>query len=69
MSTRASPQVAAALSFVVPGIGQIYAGRVLWGIVWLIVTPGFWIGSGGTLGWVCHIASAWQAWTYARGER
>jgi TM2 domain-containing membrane protein YozV len=69
MSTRASPQIAAALSFVVPGLGQIYAGRVLWGIVWLIVTPGFWIGSGGTLGWVCHIASAWQAWVFSRGER
>lgn len=55
------PGLAAVLSVIVPGIGQIYAGQWLWGIFWLVVTPGFWIGSGGLLGWVCHILSAVQA--------
>ena len=49
------------LSLLVPGFGQFYAGRPFWGIFWLIVTPGFWVGSAGTLGWVFHILSALQA--------
>jgi len=58
---------AALLSFVAPGLGQIYNGRWLWAIFWLIVTPGFWISTGGTLGWVCHVLAAWQAYRQARG--
>jgi TM2 domain-containing membrane protein YozV len=34
-----SPGVAAVLSFFIPGVGQIYKGQVLNGIVWLIVVP------------------------------
>ena len=55
------PGLAAVLSLVLPGVGQIYAGRVWWGVFWFLITPGFWIGSGGFLGWICHIASAAQA--------
>src|SRR5687768_9591243 len=40
------PQAAGLLSFIVPGIGQIYNGDILRGLFWLVVTPGFWIGSG-----------------------
>ena len=57
-----SPGLAAVLSLVVPGVGQIYNGRFFWGIVWLVITPGFWIGTGGLLGWICHLLSAWFAW-------
>jgi TM2 domain-containing membrane protein YozV len=53
--------VAAVLSLVVPGVGQIYNGEFLRGIFWLIITPGFWIGSGGLLGWVCHLIAAYTA--------
>jgi TM2 domain-containing membrane protein YozV len=56
---------AAVLSFLVPGVGQIYNGKILRGIFWLIVTPGLWIGSGGLLGWVCHIIAAYTAFSYA----
>ena len=56
-----NPGVAAVLSMLIPGIGQFYTGHYIWGIVWLIVTPGLWIGTGGCLGWICHIASAIQA--------
>ena len=59
-----NPGTAAVLSLIVPGIGQFYNDRILWAIVWLIVTPGFWIGSGGLLGWVCHLLSAYQAYRY-----
>ena len=59
------PGTAAILSFLVPGIGQIYNGTILRGVFWLIITPGLWIGSGGLLGWICHIWSAWSAHRYA----
>lgn len=55
------PGIAAVLSLILPGLGQFYAGRWLWGIIWLVVTPGFWIGSGGLLGWIFHVLSAIQA--------
>ncbi len=63
-----SPGTAAVLSFIVPGIGQIYNGQWLWGIFWLIITPGFWLGTGGLLGWVCHLIAAWQAYAYAQSH-
>jgi TM2 domain-containing membrane protein YozV len=62
---RPKPGIAAVLSFVVPGVGQFYNGAFLRGIFWLIVTPGLWIGSTGTLGWICHIAAAYTAYRYA----
>jgi protein-S-isoprenylcysteine O-methyltransferase Ste14 len=38
------PMLAGILSFIIPGVGQLYNGRILAGILWLIFTPGF--GSG-----------------------
>lgn len=61
------PGLAAVLSLVIPGIGQFYNGEFLRGLFWLIITPGFWIGTGGLLGWVCHVISAITA--YRRAER
>jgi TM2 domain-containing membrane protein YozV len=60
------PGIAAVLSLIVPGFGQIYNGAFFRGLFWLIITPGFWVGSGGTLGWICHLISAYTAYTYAR---
>lgn len=57
-----NPGIAAILSFAAPGIGQIYNGDFLWAIFWFIITPGFWVGSAGTLGFVCHIISAYAAY-------
>ncbi|MDX6382399.1 MAG: hypothetical protein QOI57_3423, partial [Rubrobacteraceae bacterium] len=48
------PTLAAVLSAIIPGVRQLYNGRILAGILWLIITPGLWIGTGGLLGWVCH---------------
>ncbi len=55
------PGTAALLSFIIPGVGQIYNGDFLRAVFWLIVTPGLWIGSGGTLGWICHLIAAYTA--------
>ncbi len=60
------PETAGLLSLIVPGVGQIYNGRILRGIFWLIITPGFWLGTGGFLGWVCHLISAYTAYSYAK---
>ncbi len=60
-----TPGVASVLSLVVPGIGQFYNGDFLRGIFWLIITPGFWIGSGGLLGWVAHVIAAITAYRRA----
>ena len=60
------PGTAALLSFLLPGVGQIYNGDILRGVFWLIVTPGLWIGTGGLLGWVCHVVAAGTA--FHRGE-
>ena len=57
-----NPGTAAVLSLFVPGVGQIYNGEFLRGLFWLVVTPGFWIGTGGTLGWVCHLIAAYTAY-------
>ena len=57
--------VAGVLSFLIPGVGQIYNGAFLRGLFWLIVTPGFWIGTGGLLGWVCHVIAAYTAYQFA----
>ena len=61
-----NPGISAVLSFVVPGFGQIYNGDFLWAALWLIITPGFWLGTGGTLGFICHFISAYVAYRGAR---
>ena len=61
-----NPGLAAVLSLLIPGVGQFYNGDFLRGIFWLIVTPGLWVGTGGMLGWVCHLISAGTA--YHRAE-
>jgi serine/threonine protein kinase len=60
------PWIAAVLSFLIPGFGELYNRDFLRAVVWLIITPGFWIGSGGTLGWLCHLISSYTAYQGAR---
>jgi TM2 domain-containing membrane protein YozV len=63
-----NPGTAAVLSLLVPGVGQIYNGTFWRAVFWLIITPGFWIGTGGMLGWICHVVSAVTAHNYARAN-
>jgi TM2 domain-containing membrane protein YozV len=60
------PWIAGLLSLLVPGVGQIYNGRILIGVIWLILTGVSWIGSAGLLGWVAHLIAAWCAYSYAK---
>jgi TM2 domain-containing membrane protein YozV len=61
-----SPGVAAVLSLVIPGVGQIYNGDFLRGIFWLIITPGFWVFSAGLFGWPFHLISSYTAYRRAK---
>ena len=60
-----NPTISTVSSLLIPGIGQIYNGDWLRGIFWLIITPGVWIGTAGTLGWVCHVLAAYTAYSRA----
>jgi TM2 domain-containing membrane protein YozV len=64
MTTR-NAGVASVLSLILPGTGQFYNGDFLRGLFWLIITPGLWIGSGGMLGWICHVVAAITAYRRA----
>ena len=61
-----NPGTAAVLSFLIPGVGQLYNGDFLRALFWLIITPGLWIGSGGLLGWICHLIAAYTAYNRAQ---
>jgi TM2 domain-containing membrane protein YozV len=65
MEETKDPGLAAVLSLIIPGVGQIYNGEFLRALFWLVVTPGLWIGSGGLLGWICHLISAYTAYQRA----
>ena len=66
MTDSNKPGIAAVLSLIIPGVGQFYNGTFWRGIFWLIITPGLWIGSGGMLGWICHVIAAITAYNYAK---
>ncbi len=66
MGNSKSKNVAAVLSLVIPGVGQFYNGTFWRGLFWLIITLGVWIGSGGTLAWICHVIAAITAYNYAK---
>ncbi|HEX6910098.1 MAG TPA: DUF5683 domain-containing protein [Longimicrobium sp.] len=63
-----NPGTAAVLSFIIPGLGQLYNGRWMRALFWLVITPGLWLGSGGVLGWVAHVISAFTAYNYAESH-
>lgn len=58
--------VAAILSLVVPGVGQIYNGDFLRGAAWLIAVPGFYFTGTGVVGGACHLVSAYTAYHRAK---
>lgn len=40
---RFSSIIAGLLSIVIPGLGQLYKGQLLWAIVWFLIVPaGYW---------------------------
>ena len=60
-----SPGVAAVLSVLLPGLGQVYAGRILAGAVWFVVT-GFAYWAILLPGFLAHALCVWSAYASAR---
>lgn len=60
------PFLAGLLSLLIPGVGQIYNGQIISGIIWLLLTGVSWVGSAGMLGWLVHIIAAYFAYSYAK---
>jgi TM2 domain-containing membrane protein YozV len=60
------PLLAGLLSLLIPGVGQIYNGQIISGIIWLVLTGISWIGTAGLLGWLVHIIAAYFAYSYAK---
>lgn len=61
-SPSGNPVLASLLSFVIPGLGQVYSKRVLAGAFWFLLAIALWSV---VLGWVIHILSAIFAYRYA----
>ena len=57
--------LAAVLSLIIPAVGQLYNGYILWPII----TPGFWIGTRGTPTPSAKNYLAYTAYSYARDHR
>lgn len=60
-----SPGIAAVLSVVVPGLGQVYSGRVLSGLVWFLATA-FAYSAVLLPGFLVHILCVYSAFARAR---
>lgn len=58
--------IAGALSFVIPGAGQIFNGNYFWAIFWMIIAPGMWIASAGFFGWIIHLICSYAAYSTAK---
>lgn len=65
-----NPVLAGILSFLIPGLGQMYNGRIAIGIIWLVAALIFsgalWIGSVGILGVAFHAVAGWCAYSFAK---
>ena len=60
-----SPGIAAVLSVLIPGLGQVYTGRLAAGAVWLLVTMLFY--SAILLpGFLAHAVCVWSAYDGAK---
>jgi TM2 domain-containing membrane protein YozV len=60
------PLLAGILSLLIPGLGQLYNGRILAGIFWLILTGVSWIGTVGLFGFAVHLIAAYCAYSFAK---
>ena len=59
------PGIAAVLSMVVPGLGQVYAGRLLAGALWFLAT-GFGYSAVLVPGMLIHAFCVWSAYRSAK---
>jgi hypothetical protein len=60
-----SPGIAAVLSVLIPGLGQVYSGRLVAGAVWFLVT-GFAYWAVLLPGFLAHAICIWSAYHSAK---
>ncbi len=60
-----SPGLSAVLSVLIPGLGQLYSGRLLAGALWFLIT-GFAYWAVLVPGFLCHALCIWSAYHSAR---
>lgn len=58
--------IAAVCSFFAPGLGQLVQGRAGKALWHFLLGIALWVVSFGTLGWVMHLWSAWEAGRWER---
>jgi len=56
--------IAAICSLIIPGLGQLTQGRLGKALWHVILSACLWVVSFGTLGWIMHLWSAYDAATY-----
>ena len=56
--------IAAICSLIAPGLGQLTQGRMGKALWHFLLAIAFWLLSFGTLGWVMHLWSAYEAATW-----
>jgi TM2 domain-containing membrane protein YozV len=56
--------LAGLLSFIYPGIGQIYCFHIFWAIFWIIFTSGIWVAAT-PFAFILHLIAAMQAYKQA----
>ncbi|MFT5695737.1 MAG: TM2 domain-containing membrane protein YozV [Myxococcota bacterium] len=68
VSRSPSPGIAAVLSVLIPGLGQVYNGNLVTGALWFLATSfGYWAIL--VPGFFLHAASVWCAYRGARRFR
>jgi len=60
------PETSCALSFLIPGLGQMYNADYGRGIMWFLVGLAVWVGTGGLLGWIINLMAAFTAYRRAQ---
>lgn len=68
VATPPSPGVAAVLSALIPGLGQLYSGRLLAGAVWFCTTA-FFYWAVLLPGFLAHAFCIWSAYHSAKDWR
>ncbi|MGH0029458.1 MAG: hypothetical protein ACQGVC_06690 [Myxococcota bacterium] len=63
-----SPGVSAVLSVIVPGLGQVYSGRLLAGAIWFLATA-FCYSAVLLPGFLAHAFCVWSAYESAKDWR
>ncbi|PEN05571.1 hypothetical protein CRI93_12535 [Longimonas halophila] len=57
--------IAALASFFIAGLGQLLQGRLVPAAVHVVASVAIWVVSFGTMGWVVHLYSAYDAATWS----